>query len=169
MGYKFNDSQQVQEIYHFGCYVCEPIPSTRIYPHYLIFTLEYKCFLQAPHISPAFKQLFWDNIYLLSVEMNDAFGKSGSNRTLKLSWGWENFLKAVIYAICDEYSKYLLFIYVAAQADAEVTDSIDWLAFPSVATHDDHDNAKNSWSIPNSNNFRVRSRKFHFDRSKVRI
>lgn len=49
----------------------------------------------------------------------------------------------------------------------ETMEALDWSAFPSSVSRDDRENARNCWSIPNGNNFRVRSKLFSFDRSKV--
>lgn len=52
-------------------------------------------------------------------------------------------------------------------SDVETVDSLGWPTFPSTVSRDDHDNSRNAWSIPNGNEFRVRSRQFPLDRSKV--
>ncbi|MCO5606865.1 hypothetical protein L7F22_061056 [Adiantum nelumboides] len=52
-------------------------------------------------------------------------------------------------------------------SDVEPVESLEWPTFPSTVSRDDRDNARNSWSIPHGNNFRVRSRKFPLDRSKI--
>ncbi|KAH7297228.1 hypothetical protein KP509_26G060300 [Ceratopteris richardii] len=52
-------------------------------------------------------------------------------------------------------------------SEPETADSLEWPKFPSTVLQDDNDNARNSYSIPDGNNFRVRSKLFHHDRSKV--
>eukprot|EP00250_Pteridium_aquilinum_P010307 c19285_g1_i1 orf=2-2230(-) len=54
-----------------------------------------------------------------------------------------------------------------SSTEVEAVESLDWRAFPSSVSRDDRDNSRNSWSIPNGNNFRVRSRQHPFDRSKI--
>lgn len=52
-------------------------------------------------------------------------------------------------------------------SEVETVESLEWPTFPSSVSRDDSDNSQNSWGIPNGNNFRVRSRQFPFDRSKI--
>lgn len=63
-----------------------------------------------------------------------------------------------------------MFICAAAtnSSEVETVESLEWPTFPSSVSRDDSDNSQNSWGIPNGNNFRVRSRQFPFDRSKVK-
>lgn len=49
----------------------------------------------------------------------------------------------------------------------ETTDQIDFSIFSGNLQHDDHDDARNSWKISEGNNFKVRSKTFCQDKSKV--
>lgn len=47
-------------------------------------------------------------------------------------------------------------------------NNIDLSIFSGNLRRDDHDKARNCWNISDGNNFRVRSRTFCYDKSKVR-
>ncbi|EPS70711.1 hypothetical protein M569_04048, partial [Genlisea aurea] len=51
--------------------------------------------------------------------------------------------------------------------DDESREKIDFSAFPGILRRDDSDKARNCWTISDGNNFRVRSKRFCFDKSKI--
>lgn len=53
--------------------------------------------------------------------------------------------------------------------DEEQGDQIDLSCFTGNLGHDDRDKARNCWSISDGNNFKVRSKHFCYDKSKVFI
>lgn len=55
---------------------------------------------------------------------------------------------------------------ISTSSEVETLESLEWPTFPSLLSQNDGDKSTNSWSIPNGNNFRVRSKQFPFDRSK---
>eukprot|EP01018_Ginkgo_biloba_P007629 Gb_17513 [translate_table: standard] len=56
---------------------------------------------------------------------------------------------------------------VTKSGEEEVTDALDLSCFFGTLRRDDRDTGRDCWSIPDANNFRVRSKHFSFDRSKV--
>lgn len=53
------------------------------------------------------------------------------------------------------------------EAVEEPTDQIDSTMFSGTLRRDDNENARNCWRISDGNNFKVRSKKFCRDKSKV--
>ncbi|KAL1552709.1 Protein ENHANCED DISEASE RESISTANCE 2 [Salvia divinorum] len=51
--------------------------------------------------------------------------------------------------------------------EEESTDQIDLSIFSGNLRLDDHDKARNCWTLSNGNNFRVRSKRFCYDKSKI--
>ncbi|XP_042035787.1 protein ENHANCED DISEASE RESISTANCE 2-like [Salvia splendens] len=51
--------------------------------------------------------------------------------------------------------------------EEESTDQIDLSIFSGNLRRDDHDKARNCWTLSNGNNFRVRSKHFCYDKSKI--
>ncbi|KAG6387801.1 hypothetical protein SASPL_152995 [Salvia splendens] len=51
--------------------------------------------------------------------------------------------------------------------EEESTDQIDLSIFSGNLRRDDHDKARNCWTLSNGNNFRVRSKRFCYDKSKI--
>jgi hypothetical protein len=61
---------------------------------------------------------------------------------------------------------YLITILLTA-LEEESVDQIDLSCFSGNLRRDDRDNARDCWRISDGNNFRVRSKRFCFDKSKV--
>ena len=53
--------------------------------------------------------------------------------------------------------------------DEEESDEIDFSGFSGNLRRDDRDNSRDCWKISDGNNFRVRSKNFIYDKSKVLI
>ncbi|KAK6158504.1 hypothetical protein DH2020_005818 [Rehmannia glutinosa] len=51
--------------------------------------------------------------------------------------------------------------------EEEVIDQIDLSIFSGNLRHDDHDKARNCWALSDGSNFRVRSKRFCYDKSKI--
>ncbi|KAI3468558.1 hypothetical protein Pfo_025221 [Paulownia fortunei] len=51
--------------------------------------------------------------------------------------------------------------------EEEPKDQIDLSFFSGNLRHDDHDKARNCWTLSDGNNFRVRSKRFCYDKSKI--
>ncbi|KAH9321102.1 hypothetical protein KI387_015741, partial [Taxus chinensis] len=58
-------------------------------------------------------------------------------------------------------------ITVAETRQEESTDALDLSCFSGTLRRDDRDKGRDCWTIPEANNFRVRSKHFSFDKSKV--
>ncbi|GMH09162.1 hypothetical protein Nepgr_011002 [Nepenthes gracilis] len=54
-----------------------------------------------------------------------------------------------------------------SSVEEELKDQIDLSCFKGILRHDDHANARNCWSVSEGNNFKVRSKKYCYDKSKV--
>lgn len=57
------------------------------------------------------------------------------------------------------------FINVAIEEDP--TEKLDLSIFSGNLRRDGHDKARNCWTLSDGNNFRVRSKRFCYDKSKV--
>lgn len=53
--------------------------------------------------------------------------------------------------------------------DEEGSDEIDFSGFSGNLRRDDRDNSRDCWRISDGNNFRVRSKNFVYDKTKVLI
>ncbi|GAB4857943.1 Protein ENHANCED DISEASE RESISTANCE 2 [Ancistrocladus abbreviatus] len=51
--------------------------------------------------------------------------------------------------------------------EEELKDQIDLSCFTGNLRHDDHENARNCWRVSDGNNFKVRSKNYCYDKSKV--
>lgn len=52
-------------------------------------------------------------------------------------------------------------------SEEDSIDQIDLSIFSGNLRRDDHDKARNCWTLSDGNNFRVRSKRFCYDKSKV--
>ena len=66
-------------------------------------------------------------------------------------------------------NSYVMFFFYSLGHEEESTDQIDLSIFSGNLRRDDHDKARNCWTLSNGNNFRVRSKHFCYDKSKVII
>lgn len=58
-------------------------------------------------------------------------------------------------------------MFVMIAVEEEPADQIDLSCFSGNLRRDDHDNARDCWNVSDGGNFRVRSKHFCYDKSKV--
>lgn len=58
-------------------------------------------------------------------------------------------------------------MFVMIAVEEEPADQIDLSCFSGNLRRDDHDNARDCWNVSDGCNFRVRSKHFCYDKSKV--
>lgn len=59
-----------------------------------------------------------------------------------------------------------MFLWISV-IDEDPTDQLDLSCFSGTLRRDDHENGRDCWRISDGNNFRVRSKQFTFDKTKV--
>ncbi|KAK9218338.1 hypothetical protein WN943_006975 [Citrus x changshan-huyou] len=72
--------------------------------------------------------------------------------------------------LVDFYGIDLFFFFnfqLVAALEEEQADQIDLSCFSGNLRHDDRDNARDCWKLSDGNNFRVRSKHFCYDKTKV--
>lgn len=62
---------------------------------------------------------------------------------------------------------YLLYSFETTEPEEELSDQIDMSCFPGTLRWDDTDNGRNCWKKSDGSNFKVRSKSFASDKSKV--